>query len=317
MTAATTTMLFMEPWPPEPSPNNDSIIPSSSNSASDKTNASSQKAYERPYLRGQPTPAFPETTNFTNTAHTVTVHPARAQRDTFTLDKHGFAFPSFPSDSLSQDVLASIRNGEKEVVEERYYPIVEAFVKKETGATRVVIFDHTYRKRDPEVDMEKKENAYKRGQPATVVHCDQSPWGAERRVHRHLGTEAERLLKGRCQIVNVWRPLNGPIYDWPLAVMDYQTLSPSHIHPTNLYSKDEELMGQTVGINHSPEQRWYYLEEQTPDEAILVKIWDNKQDVAKLCAHCSFQHPDFRKAEAPRESIEVRCLVFYEGDVED
>lgn len=44
-------------------------------------------------------------------------------------------------------------------------------MKRETGAKRVVIFDHTYRKRDPGVDMEK--NVYARGQPATVVHCDQ------------------------------------------------------------------------------------------------------------------------------------------------
>lgn len=67
--------------------------------------------------------------------------------------------------------------------------------------------------------------------------------------------------------------------------MDYQSLSPSQVHPTDLYGKEEELVGQTVGVNHSPQQRWYYLEEQMPSEAILVKIWDNKQDVAK----CKFQ----------------------------
>lgn len=44
-----------------------------------------------------------------------------------------------------------------------------------------------------------------------------------------------------------------------------------------------------------------------------------------VCAHCAFEHPDKDKVEGavPRESIEVRCLVFYEdanesdvGDVE-
>lgn len=176
MTAVTTTMLFMEPWPPEPRPSNEKATPSSpvNPSSSEKVDAPSQTKYEPPYLRGHPTPEFPQTTNFTNTAHSVTVHPARAQKPAFSLDQHGFAFPPFPSDSLSPEVLSAIRNGDKDTVEKQYYPTVVELLMQETGASKVVIFDHTYRKRDPEVDMEKKENAYKRGQPATVVSSP--PW---------------------------------------------------------------------------------------------------------------------------------------------
>jgi hypothetical protein len=48
-------------------------------------------------------------------------------------------------------------------------------------------------------------------------------------------------------------------------------------------------MGQTVSVNHSPEQKWYYLEKQTPEEVILIKIWDNKEDVARCKNDLYFQ----------------------------
>lgn len=96
-----------------------------------------------------------------------------------------------------------------------------------------------------------------------------------------VSISARRLIHLLMGILSVWRPLSGPVTDWPLAVMNYQTLSPSHIHPTSLFSIREELQGQTVGINYSPDQRWYYLEKQRPDEVTLVKIWDNKEDVSR------------------------------------
>jgi len=110
--------------------------------------------------------------------------------------------------------------------------------------------------------------------------------------------------------------------------MDYQTLKSSHVHPTNIYRQKHDFLGQTVSINHSTEQKWYYLSHQTPDEVTLIKIWDNKEDVAKrmnrevfssvplliltVCAHCAFQPSDGKNAKVPRESIEVRALVFYD-----
>jgi hypothetical protein len=63
--------------------------------------------------------------------------------------------------------------------------------------------------------------------------------------------------------------------------MDYSTLSPAHIHPCSLYSQEHNLQGQTVGINHSPTQKWYYLKGQGTDEVTLVKIWDSLGESAQ------------------------------------
>ncbi|KAF2179239.1 methyltransferase [Zopfia rhizophila CBS 207.26] len=277
-------MSFLEPWP----------------STAEK---------EPPYVRGLVEDDYPST-NFKNQEYKVQVIDARPTKDQFTLDKNGFTWHK--DTNLTADVLRVIRSKDKELVAEVYYPLVETLIKKATGASKVIIFDHTYRKRDPALNM--KENPNGREQPATVVHCDQSALGASRRVERHAGDEAQKLLKGRCQIINVWRAIHGLVEDWPLATMDYQTVKPSEVHPTNIFKQKNDFIGQTVGINHSPDQKWYYLNQQSPEEVTLIKIWDNKEDAARLCAHCAFQHPDGANAAVPRESIEVRCLVFYDTD---
>jgi hypothetical protein len=79
------------------------------------------------------------------------------------------------------------------------------------------------------------------------------------------------------------------VEDWPLATMDYQTIKPSEVHPTNIFRERHEFIGQTVSINHAPEQKWYYLDRQMPEEVTLIKIWDNKEDVARCKAALQFE----------------------------
>jgi hypothetical protein len=58
-------------------------------------------------------------------------------------------------------------------------------------------------------------------------------------------------------------------------------MKPSEIHPTSIFKARYEMQGQTVSINYSPDQHWYYLSEQRVIEATFIKIWDSKEDVAK------------------------------------
>ena len=44
------------------------------------------------------------------------------------------------------------------------------------------------------------------------------------RVYHHLGDDAERLLKGRVRIINVWRPIRNPVAHKPLAVSYWRYL---------------------------------------------------------------------------------------------
>lgn len=47
-------------------------------------------------------------------------------------------------------------------------------------------------------------------------------------MHRHLGEDADRLLKGRVRIINVWRPIGHPVAHKPLAVSDWRSLDTEH-----------------------------------------------------------------------------------------
>jgi len=58
-----------------------------------------------------------------------------------------------------------------------------------------------------------------------VVHVDQTPEAGISRVERHMREESQRLLRTRVQIVNVWRPLVGPVVDSPLGVCHAESLN--------------------------------------------------------------------------------------------
>ncbi|KAG7106423.1 Aspirochlorine biosynthesis protein N like [Verticillium longisporum] len=68
------------------------------------------------------------------------------------------------------------------------------------------------------------------------LHVDQTPWAAEARVRRHVEgpAEADRLLQGRYQIINVWRPIGHPASDFPLAVVDWRTTRPDDLVKVDL-----------------------------------------------------------------------------------
>lgn len=60
--------------------------------------------------------------------------------------------------------------------------------------------------------------------------------------------------------------------------------------------------------------RWYYKSNLTPEEVILIKCFDSKLDGrARRVPHTAFHVPGTEETEG-RESIEVRALVFHEGE---
>ena len=128
-------------------------------------------------------------------------------------------------------------------------------------------------------------------------------------MHYHLKEEADRLLKGRARIINVWRPIGHPVAHKPLAVADWRTLDvEKDLVPVRHIYPDRE--GSTFGVRHSPNLRWHYLSNQTPDEVILIKCFDSETDRARLTPHTAFLDTTSPKDAPPRQSIEVRALVF-------
>ncbi|KAI6121179.1 hypothetical protein F5141DRAFT_1088397 [Pisolithus sp. B1] len=131
-------------------------------------------------------------------------------------------------------------------IEEGYYPESVELLKKLTGASRVVIFDHTIRRRRPGVidDNPQKPSCVARTVPA--------------------------LLRGRFQIINLWRPISHPAVDWPLAVCDFRTLNTKEdLVPVALIYPDRE--GETYGVKYNPNQKWMYKSAMDPKDLVLLK----------------------------------------------
>jgi len=175
-----------------------------------------------------------------------------------------------------------------------------------TGASRVFIFDHTIRRAPKD---ERATAAVNLRGPVNRVHIDQSYSAAKSRVPHHLPDEAEKLLTTRYQIINVWRPIK-PILKDPLAVAKAQTVPDTDLVGVGLIYPNRR--GETYTVRPNKEHKWYYLYGQSPEEVLLIKCFDSKLDGrARRVPHTAFVNPE-TVDEAPRESIEVRCLVFHE-----
>jgi hypothetical protein len=231
------------------------------------------------------------------TAQSVAIRNGREMLGKLSLDTNGFVLTEHETavkDFYDPDEVKSV-----------YYPEVERLLKRVTGAERVVVFDHIVR--NP-VLAERGEKGARA--PARMVHNDYSFKSAPRRVRDHLPEEADRLLKNRFAEINVWRAIRGPIESSPLALCDARSLDAKDIVPTDLVYR--ERVGETLGFLYNPTHRWYYFPRMQRNEAILLKCYDSKDDGrARFTAHTSFEDPNSPANAAPRESIEVRALVFW------
>ena len=116
-----------------------------------------------------------------------------------------------------------------------------------------------------------------------------------------LPDEAEELLKGRVQVINLWRPIRGPLRDAPLAVCDARTVDAEDLVPSDLVYRDR--VGETYSVTYNPAHHWYYVPEMRRDEALLLKIADTKTDVARAlyAAHLVHRPDDAARRVSARE----------------
>jgi len=194
---------------------------------------------------------------------------------------------------------------DEEQIKTVYYAERERVLQAATGAARVVAFDHIIRNAAMAAI---KGSGIK--MPAKRVHNDYTAWSSPKRVRELMGAEAEELLRHRYAIINLWRPIRGPLLDSPLALCDAQSLEEENLIACDLLYPDRA--GEIYSITYNPNQRYYYFPRMQPDEAVLIRCFDSAPDGPhRFSAHTGFDNPE-TPADAPtRESIEVRTLVFF------
>lgn len=247
----------------------------------------------KPHNYVEPLEGVPQR-NFGESLHEVILEDLRGQEHKFSLNNNAF-------DTI-QNVSSEERDfQDDEQIKRVYYPEVEKLLLDNVpGANRVLLFDHTIRRSHPGANRA----------PVTRVHVDQTPFSAAQRVKFHLPDEADQLLQGRYRIINVWRPLNGPVMAHPLAVADSSTVRDEDLIPVEHRYPDRT--GETAQVNFNPGQRWYYLSGMNNEERLLLKCFDSDETVGLWgrAPHTAFVDPRTPQGAVGRESIEVRALVF-------
>lgn len=230
----------------------------------------------------------------------VPIHNGRSRSKAFSLDREGFVL--VPHSTRIRDFY---NDGEIAAV---YEPEVTALVKRETGANRVEIFDHTRRAVSDDI-----RKARMIREPASTVHNDYTADSGPRRLKDHFADapdEAEKLLEGRFAIVNVWRSIKGEVQTGPLALCDASSVAPQDLVPVKRKARDR--IGEIQMALYGPGQRWYYFPRMTIDEALLIKTFDSETDGrARFTIHTAFDDPAAPAGAPSRESIETRCFVFF------
>ncbi|MPY70257.1 MAG: methyltransferase [Alphaproteobacteria bacterium] len=229
----------------------------------------------------------------------IEIHDGRAVAVALDLDRHGFRLTDYPT--AVKDFY------DDEEVRAVYYPEMERLVRAETGAAKVVVFDHTIR-----VGDRGKQEAHKVRAPVRNMHNDFTVRSAEQRVRDLLpAAEAEARLAKRFGSINVWRPIAGPVLTAPLAICEYGSIADGDLIAAERRYQDR--IGGVYHLSYNAEQRWYYFPRMETGEVVLLKCFDSLTDgTARWTAHGSFDHPDTPADAPPRESIEIRTMMFWD-----
>ncbi|CAJ1329581.1 unnamed protein product, partial [Effrenium voratum] len=156
--------------------------------------------------------------------------------------------------------------------------------------------------------------------PGRLVHGDYTARSGDTRTRELLAPceSAERIeaaMQGRVALVNVWVPLC-PVLRDPLALAEWQTCRPEdvirvkRIHP----HRTGEIYH---GLRAAERQRWVYFPGMEPGEVLVFKTYDSAEDRPRFVIHSAFVDPSSPPSAPARESIELRCIVFFSEVPED
>jgi len=231
--------------------------------------------------------------------HEMTVHNGRPLRHTFDIDTHGFVFTDHPT---------SVKDFTVEAERKQVYDLeVQALIKKQSGASDALVFDHTLR-----VSTEDGQKAIDARPTVKSVHNDYTEASAPVRLREIIGdAEAGQRFKKRWAIIQVWRPIRGPVMIDPLGICDGRSI------PRQGFIKMERRYqyrtGEVYHIAHHPQHQWYYFPRMTHDEALVFKVFDSDTTKpSRFTAHSAFDDPNTPPDAPARESIETRCFAFFD-----
>ena len=255
--------------------------------------------YLKPELRHATTPpdiGDRESRRANTIKRPVLVHDARPRLEAgdLALETHGFALENHTS--------AVANFHDKAEVEATYYPEMHALMRRVTGANAVYTTQHVVRTED----TSNFNLSY-----ARFVHCDYSlsdPRDAAEKLLKERGDDPDRYRDFAWY--NTWQPVEREVRQNPLAVIDATTLDESDV--VDYYYTGYGKKSLTSMPVENAAHRFFYFARMQPDELLIIKQLDTRDELASCCPHTSFEDPDVPENVPGRRSIEVRLLCAFE-----
>jgi len=225
------------------------------------------------------------------------------------LEREGFRIVHFPSSVVDFHQLQV-----DPAVDAQYMEETAKMLTDLVGAARVIMLGGG-KKRYGESAVDQLA-ALKNAKPARYPHADNTDASA-----LELANLFDMFVDGfdlgayrRWAMYNVWRAITPPPQDFPLALCDARSVSPTD--EVTVTAITEELQGNivhdTVSYVHNPAHRWYYFPDMTIDEVIVFKSGDSDHSGAVRVAHTAFTDPTCPPGVPTRASVEMRALAVFD-----
>jgi len=242
--------------------------------------------------------------NYRRDEREVQILDARFLKSHPQLDREGFSLWHAPTAVHNFEDADEVRN--------RYYPELVELACGATGAKHAYIFDHTVRSRvitGATVGFGRTAN-----DPPSAngqVHNDYTETSGYRRMKLVLGEAFARVANSRFAILNLWRPIDAPIRELPLALCNARTISSDDLVDASVHYRERN--GDIYLGMYSPRHQWFYYSAMGPAELLMFKQYDSQVcGVSRFTLHAAFLHPGAAVSSQARLSIEARCLVVYD-----
>jgi hypothetical protein len=225
------------------------------------------------------------------------------------LEREGFRLVHFPSGVADFHQLQV-----DPAVDAQYMEETAAMLTELVGAARVIMLGGG-KKRYGESAVDQLA-ALKNAKPARYPHADNTDASALELANLFdmFVDDFDLGAYRRWAMYNVWRAITPPPQDFPLAVCDARSVSPSD--EVTVTAITEELQGNiihdTMSYVHNPAHRWYYFPDMTLDEAIVFKSGDSDSMGAVRVAHTAFTDPTCPPGVPTRASVEMRALAVFD-----
>ncbi|GJN90012.1 hypothetical protein Rhopal_003007-T1 [Rhodotorula paludigena] len=184
----------------------------------------------------------------------------RLANDAPSLTQEGFEVCEVPYDELDAG----------DGWEDKYAKAMCDWLCRHLGAREVVYQNFHVRRRIADDDpLHPKGFDETKLQPAQFAHVDNSQATSFAKACATLGLTEDAGKSERLAMINLWRPLKGPVVDSPLCFVDAQTIK----------DEDLELAADHYGVGsyakYSPAHKWWYLRDMMPDELLIFRCFES------------------------------------------